>query len=61
MDGCWITGLLGGGLLLKETYFDRNIVRNIDAVDAANSVLRAAFAEKLAALLRVDMQPGHVQ
>jgi len=59
VDGCWVTGLLGGGLLLKETWFDRNIVRNIEAVEAVNAARRSAFAEKLAALLRVDTQNAY--
>ena len=51
LDGCWITGLLGGGLLLKETWFDRNLIRNVEAVESVNTARRAAFAGKLAALL----------
>ena len=47
LDGCWVTGLLGGGLLLRETYFDRNLIRNIEAVEDVNAARRAVFAEKL--------------
>lgn len=51
-DGCWITGLLGGGLLLKATWFDGNIVRNTEAVDAVNADRRAAFVDHLSTILR---------
>lgn len=51
MDGCWITGLLGGGLLLKECYFDRGIVRTVESVDAVNRSRREAFAHRLQNLL----------
>lgn len=47
MDGCWITGLLGGGLLLKEFYFDRNIGRTVEFVDAVNRERREAFVTQL--------------
>ena len=52
VDGCWITGLLGGGLLLKETYFDRNIVRTVEEVDAVNRRRRETFVGQLDKLLR---------
>lgn len=51
IDGCWITGLLGGGLLLKECYFDRGIVRTVESVDAVNRSRREAFAHRLQNLL----------
>lgn len=51
MDGCWITGLLGGGLLLKEFYFDRNIIRTVESVDTVNRERREAFARQLQTLL----------
>lgn len=51
LDGCWVTGLLGGGLLLKETWFDRNLIRNVEAVESANAARRAAFALELQKLL----------
>ncbi len=51
VDGCWITGLLGGGLLLKETYFDRSIVRTVEEVDAVNRRRRETFVGQLDKLL----------
>ena len=48
LDHCWITALLGGGLLLKETYMDRNIIRNVEAVEAVNAKRREVFVEELA-------------
>ena len=51
MDGCWITGLLGGGLLLKEFYFDRGIGRTVDSVATVNRERREAFARQLQTLL----------
>lgn len=51
LSGCWVTGLLGGGLLLRETYMEQNIFRNADRVPAVNTAARSAFAERLEALL----------
>ena len=51
MDGCWITGLLGGGLLLKEFYFDRNIGRTVESVDDVNRQRREQFVSRLQHLL----------
>ena len=51
LDGCWITGLLGGGLLLKEFYFDRNLVRTAESVDAVNRERREQFVSRLQTLL----------
>ena len=51
LDGCWITGLLGGGLLLKEFYFDRSIVRTVESVDDVNRQRRHQFVLQLQHLL----------
>lgn len=51
LDGCWITGLLGGGLLLKEFYFDRNIIRTVESVDNVNRERREQFVSQLQKLL----------
>ena len=51
LDGCWITGLLGGGLLLKEFYFDRNLVRTVESVDSVNRERRERFVTQLQTLL----------
>ena len=51
LDHCWITGLLGGGLLLKEFYFDHGIGRTVDSVATVNRERREAFARQLQTLL----------
>lgn len=51
LDGCWITGLLGGGLLLKTFYFDRNLVRTVESVDQVNRQRRERFVLQLQHLL----------
>lgn len=43
----WVTGLLGGGLILNETFLKGNISRNIASVDEANELSVKRFAEEL--------------
>ena len=43
----WITGLLGGGLLLNETFFKWNLDRNMAGVEAANKAAEARKVELL--------------
>jgi TM2 domain-containing membrane protein YozV len=47
----WVTGLLGGGLLLNETFFKGNISRNVSEVDAVNKRSVEEFALSLEYLL----------
>ena len=49
--GNWISGLLGGGLLLNETFFKGNLQRNLSEVDTVNNALVAEFARSLDDLL----------
>ena len=52
----WITGLLGGGLLLNETFFKWNMERNISDVEAFNSRSAEEFAQSLDYLLNHSIQ-----
>ena len=36
MGSNWVTGLLGGGLLLNETFMKGNLERNVSRVDEVN-------------------------
>ena len=47
----WITGFLGGGLLLNETFFKWNMERNLSDVDAVNKRSAEEFAYSLDYLL----------
>ena len=47
----WITGLLGGGLLLNETYLKANMARNVSRVDEVNREAAEEFARSLENLL----------
>ena len=47
----WVTGLLGGGLLLNETFFKGNLNRNVSEVDAVNKRSVEEFAMSLDYLL----------
>ena len=49
--GNWISGLLGGGLLLNETFFKGNLQRNLSEVDAVNKASVAEFSRSLDDLL----------
>ena len=49
--GNWISGLLGGGLLLNETFFKGNIQRNLSEVDDVNNASVEEFARSLDDLL----------
>lgn len=51
VDGNWITGILGGGLLLNETYFKANLERNVSRVGEVNKENADGFCRSLAALL----------
>lgn len=47
----WVTGLLGGGLLLNETFLKGNITKNIASVEEANELSVKRFTENLENLL----------
>ena len=47
----WISGFLGGGLLLSETFLERNLARNVEGVEAANAAAAERFAARLEELL----------
>lgn len=51
MEGDWITGILGGGLLLNETYFKANINRNASRVGELNKNSAVEFSRSLESLL----------
>ena len=47
----WVTGLLGGGLLLNETFFKGNISKNIASVEKANELSVKKFVDSLEKLV----------
>lgn len=49
----WVTGLLGGGLLLNETFLKGNLDKNVREVDAVNKCSVEEFARSLEKLLPV--------
>ena len=49
----WVTGLLGGGLLLNETFLKGNLDKNVREVDAVNKRSVEEFARSLEELLPV--------
>ena len=51
IDGGWVTGLLGGGLLLNETFMKGNIERNVARVAEANDAALGKFTDSLERLL----------
>ena len=50
-NGNWITGILGGGVLLNETFFKANLQRNLSRVDEVNKDSVKGFADSLRDLL----------
>ena len=50
----WVTGLLGGGLLLKG-----NISKNIASIEEANELSVKRFSESLEELLKPGLSPGN--
>ena len=55
----WVTGLLGGGLLLNETFLKGNISKNIASVEEANELSVKRFSESLEELLKPGLSPGN--
>lgn len=51
IQGDWVTGLLGGGLLLNETFFKGNMEKNIQSVSSVNKLSIEAFTASLDSLL----------
>lgn len=51
IQGDWVTGLLGGGLLLNETFFKGNMVKNVQSVSSVNKLSIEAFTASLDSLL----------
>lgn len=51
LDHSWITGILGGGILLNETFFKANLSRNLSRVEEVNRQSVKEFADSLEALL----------
>ncbi len=51
LDHSWITGILGGGILLNETFFKDNLSRNLSRVEEVNRKSVKEFANSLEALL----------
>ena len=47
----WITGILGGGLLLNETFLKANMARNVSRVEEVNLEAAGEFALSLESLL----------
>ncbi len=47
----WITGILGGGILLNETFLKANMARNVSGVEEANRAASEEFARSLENLL----------
>lgn len=47
----WITGILGGGILLNETFFKDNLSRNLSRVEEVNRKSVKEFANSLETLL----------
>ena len=54
----WVSGLLGGGLLLNETFFKANMEKNISSVDEFNRRSINKFALSLEELLETIRQEG---
>ena len=55
----WVTGLLGGGLLLNETFLKGNISKNIASVEEANELSVKRFSESLEELLKPGLSLGN--
>lgn len=51
LDHSWITGILGGGILLNETFFKANLSRNLSRLQEVNKKSIEAFSASLEALL----------
>lgn len=51
LDHNWITGILGGGILLNETFFKDNLSRNLSRVEEVNRKSVKEFANSLETLL----------
>ena len=51
----WVTGILGGGLLLSETFLKDNLDRNVSRVEAFNRESAEAFADSLESLLFITI------
>ena len=51
LDYSWITGILGGGILLNETFFKDNLSRNLSRVEEVNRKSVKEFANSLETLL----------
>ncbi len=49
--GNWVTGLLGGGMLLMETYYKGNLNRNLSRVEKVDEDAVSAFVQSLETLL----------
>ena len=47
----WVTGILGGGLLLNETFLKANLARNVSRVEEVNREAAEEFARSLENLL----------
>lgn len=57
LDHNWVTGFLGGGLLLNETYFKANLQKNLSRLDDVNRVAAKRFSSELEALLAPSVFP----
>ena len=51
VNGNWITGILGGGVLLNETFFKANLQHNLSRVEEVNGDSVKEFADSLRELL----------
>jgi len=51
LDHNWITGILGGGILLNETFFKANLSRNLSRLQEVNKKSIEDFSASLEALL----------
>ncbi len=51
VNGNWITGILGGGVLLNETFFKANLQHNLSRVEVVNGDSVKEFADSLRELL----------
>ena len=51
LDHSWITGILGGGILLNETFFKDNLSRNLSRLQEVNKKSIEDFSASLEALL----------
>ena len=60
IHGDWVTGLLGGGLLLNETFFKGNIEKNLQSVEAVNKRSIEAFMDSLDSLIQ-SLDNGVIQ